>query len=841
MEYDALGRLTSVCEITSGSGSGSCGQTQAQQTGYWTKYTYDVLNNLTSVTQNAQASPANQQTRSYAYDGLGRLTSETNPESGATTYTYDSATLSCGAGSVYPGDLVRKVDANGTSTCYFYDSLHRVTDVGTNRSSTDGCKRYRYDNSTGVLGSRPTGVAPANSLGRLVEAATDTCAWPVTQQSILTDEWFSYSARGETTDVWQSSPQSGGYYHATASYWANGALNTLSGLGLPTFTYGVDAQGRPFAVTASSGTSPIPASPGLTYNTSGQVTGVTFGSADSDTFTYDASTGRMTQYKYTVGATPQNVTGDLTWNTNGTLRTLAITDPFNSSNQQTCTYTYDDLARVSGANCGSIWTQTFGYDPFGNITKAGNLAFQASYDTTKNRVTTAGGVSFAYDSNGNTTADNAHTYTWDSEGKTLSVDGSAVSLTYDALGRMVEQNRSGAHKQIVYGPGGQKLALMNGPTVSKAFIALPGGGVAVYAGTTLSYFRHPDWLGSSRFASNVNRTVYSDTAYAPFGEPYAETGTTDRSFTGQNQDTISDNATGLYDFLYREYALYGRWTTPDPAGMAAVYPANPQSWNRYAYVLNNPMAAIDPDGRDWCYIDGCSGGRNPHGGGGGGFAGRIAAMENAGMDFGSSDWGNDLLATPSWVAPTILEGIARHESIISTGWDPALGSWRGSIDIVAPNGDKTTINNVPDADLQTIAGGIRASLEASQQHSTIATLSAMGGVFFFLPPGGLPGGSNAQWIAEAAEQARQAAAVARASMFQGAQTALRYAAAEGPAFVLIATDTLSKVAQLAGNALANVPNAARNFHPGPVLLMIYNPNQPVQQMQTQLPCAAQGC
>jgi len=35
---------------------------------------------------------------------------------------------------------------------------------------------------------------------------------------------------------------------------------------------------------------------------------------------------------------------------------------------------------------------------------------------------------------------------------------------------------------------------------------------------------------------------------------------------------------------------------PDPAGLAAVDPANPQSWNRYAYVLNNPLALIDPLG-----------------------------------------------------------------------------------------------------------------------------------------------------------------------------------------------------------------------------------------------------
>ncbi len=35
---------------------------------------------------------------------------------------------------------------------------------------------------------------------------------------------------------------------------------------------------------------------------------------------------------------------------------------------------------------------------------------------------------------------------------------------------------------------------------------------------------------------------------------------------------------------------------PDPAGLAAVDITNPQTWNRYAYLANNPLNAIDPKG-----------------------------------------------------------------------------------------------------------------------------------------------------------------------------------------------------------------------------------------------------
>jgi RHS repeat-associated protein len=114
-----------------------------------------------------------------------------------------------------------------------------------------------------------------------------------------------------------------------------------------------------------------------------------------------------------------------------------------------------------------------------------------------------------------------------------------------------------------------------------------------YAGTTISTYRLPDWLGSLRVGSNPNRTYSWGVAFAPFGERYAASGGPAFSFTGQNEDT----AAGLYDFLFREYhATQGRWISPDPAGMAAVSMASPQTWNRYGYLGGRPLNAVDPEG-----------------------------------------------------------------------------------------------------------------------------------------------------------------------------------------------------------------------------------------------------
>jgi RHS repeat-associated protein len=609
-EYDGLGRLSSVCEITPGTSlwpGGTCAQT-SPQIGYWTKYTYDSSSNLVGVTQNAQAS-SNLQTRTYAYDYLGRLTSETNPETGNSssgsdiTYTYDAA---CGSYAASAGDLAKRVDKAGNITCYGYDGLHRLKDAG---NSGPTCRHFKYDAQT-----PPTGVTVTYTLARQAEAYTDNCSG-----TKITDEWFGYDADGRLTDFYESTPHSTGYYHTSASYWANGAIDSLSALTasssaiFPTIYYGtstgagLDGEGRVTKVYAASGTNPVTSSTYVVSGTTepiGALTAVTLGSADSDSFTYDPNTGRPATYTFAVNGVHDK--GTLTWNANGTLGKLVIADSLTStSDSQTCSYYYDDLARLGGkdangysVDCGTKWSQLFAFDPFGNISKSGTGAFLPTYSTATNQFTAIPGVSTPYyDSNGNLTKDNLNTYTWDPNwGNPASVN--STNLIYDASGQMVEQQNGSTYTQMLYSPAG-KTAIMNGQTLIKAFVSLPGGGTAIYNPSSSNpvYYRHADWLGSSRLTSTASRTVYSDSAYAPYGEQYALYGTPDASFTDQNTDTTST----LYDFTFRELSqTQGRWISPDPTGLAAVNPGNPQSWNRYAYVVNNPLRNVDPLGLDYC-------------------------------------------------------------------------------------------------------------------------------------------------------------------------------------------------------------------------------------------------
>ena len=98
-------------------------------------------------------------------------------------------------------------------------------------------------------------------------------------------------------------------------------------------------------------------------------------------------------------------------------------------------------------------------------------------NTANNRVTDTG---YAYDAAGNVTNDGFHTYTWDADANMRTVD--STSVTFDALDRPVEKAVGTTYTQFVYSPMGGKLALMNGQTLSKAFVPLPGGGGASSSG-----------------------------------------------------------------------------------------------------------------------------------------------------------------------------------------------------------------------------------------------------------------------------------------------------------------------------------------------------------------------
>ncbi|MGH9393802.1 MAG: RHS repeat-associated core domain-containing protein, partial [Terriglobales bacterium] len=234
-----------------------------------------------------------------------------------------------------------------------------------------------------------------------------------------------------------------------------------------------------------------------------------------------------------------------------------------------------------------------------NTDASEGTSFSADFNPGSNRIQSVGGVAGTYDADGNLLNDPSQGTTVvnevDGEGRQVVFESEAV--TCDALGRAVEAAKSGGTVEFLYGPGGGKLAVMKGATLVRSDVPLPGGAEAAYTPIGLTYYRHADHLGSARLASTPAKAVYSAAEYAPYGWDFDDAGTIAPAFTGQKQDSVP----GQYDFLMREYSpIQGRWWTPDPAGLAAVDPNNPQTWNRYAYVGGNPLGFVDRLGLHPC-------------------------------------------------------------------------------------------------------------------------------------------------------------------------------------------------------------------------------------------------
>ena len=68
--------------------------------------------------------------------------------------------------------------------------------------------------------------------------------------------------------------------------------------------------------------------------------------------------------------------------------------------------------------------------------------------------------------------------------------------------------------------------------------------------------------------------------------------------TGKERDTESGN-----DYFEARYygSSMGRFMSPDPSGLLAQHPEDPQSWNLYVYARNNPLIYLDPNGLDCIY------------------------------------------------------------------------------------------------------------------------------------------------------------------------------------------------------------------------------------------------
>lgn len=625
---DLFGRLITVVES---SGDGNPSGEGSYATYATTTYQYDVRDLRTKITDTQS-----HQT-SFAYDGLGYLLSQADPDLGTSVYQYDGA-----------GRLTQQTDAKSQTIGFGYDALDRLTA----RTGSDTAT-FSYDDTTGGNLGKGHRTAMSNSAGGTT--------------------WV-YDNRGRATSARVTANVPGGSVGPWTVATGYDSADRMKNLTYPTgeaLTYTYDVAGRPTSLCSSLSVCYVSTTSPATYTALGQPLMRTLGNTTVEQWSYTAPMQRLTRIQQGTLPSSPSILDDRTYEYDAVGNVTRIHDGLSLLDQR---FTYDHRDRLTHActasstppyPCGSGvsggYDETYAYDTIGNLTSktpTGGTATTYAYGLSghAHAPQSVGGDPYAYDANGNVMSGAGRAYTWNALNLPLTITNTGITgtpnvsapgramptaagtpnvgppvrgmptmagtpnvgvpprpnptggtetYTYDADGNRLTRTANGTTTVYV---GGVYEADVSGTTTvwTRVQYGFGGGVVAQRAtsGTNALIYLHSDHLGSVGVATTSTGGFLDRAEYGPWGN--VRTGgvpETTLSFTGQKRD-----GTGLLYYGARYYdPVLGRFLSPDsiiPGGGI-----NPQMLNRYAYVGNNPINQTDPTGH--CgYGDGSD--CNPH-------------------------------------------------------------------------------------------------------------------------------------------------------------------------------------------------------------------------------------
>ena len=658
-KMDALGRVERVDEPNA---SGSLGTVDSPAQA--TQYEYDTQGNLVHITQ---GSGSTIQHRYFKYDALGRLTYEhqveqvtaftvSDPVTGHSTWTrklvYDETIDSV----PYLGLLTTTVDARNVEAKFRYDNLNRIYQT----TFSDGTPTItnKYDQPRTNYFNK----------GHLTEALTAAAG------SIpATGQLYNFDLMGRIVNSQQTvGAQS---YSTSYSYNLADALTSQTYPSGRVVSYGYDDGGRQSQV--SSGATVYASQFDYTSPT-GLLKSVQLGNGAVESYVFNSrlqlqsldltkSGTQLQHYDYKYGVyDPSANTLDVTKNTG---RIAEIEGFIATQKQWQQRFGYDSLHRLAvarefrGDNSQPSYLVNYSYDVFGNryqkATENANNPFTQVWvednhiDKASNRFSSG----MTYDNAGNVTNDSKfrnRKFSYDAnnrqkQSKNLD-DTGAVDSVFDAAGQRVGTLVGGSLTNVlVYDAVGQLVAEYNTTTVM-------GG----------TQYLFTDHQGTPRVVTNSQGGVIARHDYLPFGEDVLNTVGVRASVPGYGSTEAArqkyagmetNEATGMAHTLWRQYdSKSGRWTAPDPyRGSMSV--DSPQSLNRYSYVDNDPLNLTDPTG----------------------LMPMLPDASTSWSDVANGFWGTSFGGPRQF--NHISEALARHDSIIETGYDPGLGHYRGDVEV----------------------------------------------------------------------------------------------------------------------------------------------------------------
>lgn len=584
---------------------------------------------------------------SYAYDGLGRLVTATNPDGSKRQTSYSigynvndpdfakpkyritdcdelgrcnsttfngfgqpqmTSDITPGWGSEYRsrstydvwGRLKTVTDNIGAKTTFSYDSLDRRTSVN---DPDMGVWSYGYDGNSRLAWQKDARGQRINfaydAVGRLAQEKT---AGGVVLATYIYDKAGHGAGVGRMTSMSDLSGATSWSYDSMGRVSSLVRTSTIAGT-----SYAVsqtfDLAGRRKSLTYPGGEvvnhtydsegclkQVGPYVTAATCTADGQLATRTFGNGITQSFSYNANrlwlAGDVT--KNSGGATL--LSHGYGYNTAGQITSRTSSDAVDK-----WTYGYDGLGRLKSATntANSALNITANYDAAGRITSktgsGGGYVYPAVNTAAPDHAPSkVGSRAYTYDPNGNRRSDGVTTYVYDPQNRLASTTkgGVVTNYAYDAFGERVK-----AGDTVTISIGDQQIMRVKGATKVKYYY-YNGERVASQENSGVFRYYANDRLGSAHLILNNNGTVAKRTVYSPFGTVAQQAGSYTDPFglAGGEADP-----SGLTRMGARYYdPVIGQFTSPDPSGALNV--VQPQSLNRFAYVENDPVNFTDPSG-----------------------------------------------------------------------------------------------------------------------------------------------------------------------------------------------------------------------------------------------------
>ncbi|MCF4140407.1 DNRLRE domain-containing protein [Streptomyces sp. Tue 6430] len=582
--YDALGDVTATTDY--GTGTTALRTASAE---------YDAEGNRT-----AAISAGSKARSTYAFDALGRMTTQVEP---VTT----TASITTSLGYDAAGNLTRLTDGRGNKTVYTFTDwgLPESTIEPATPAHPDPADRTWttvYDKAgQAVKELLPGGVQRERTYDGLSRLTRETGTGA---EAATTTRTLEYDLAGRLTAVGTADALTRNTY----TYNDRGALLTADGPG-GTTSYTYNADGSMTQRTTEAGATDY------TYDAAGRMDAVRDSITGNDVLYDFDPAGRPTVEQYATrpaGATAYTVTAKRTYGYDGLgrLSTDTVTSADATTTIASTTYGYDldgNLTSKRTAGTAGAGTNTYAYDHANRLaswTKDGTTT-PYEWDAAGNR-TEAGSTTATFDARNRQLTDGTTTYAYTARGTLSSVDtgsGNVRSLTFDAFERKITDGAT-THSYD---------SLDRVQTVGTTTFTYDGGSNNLTGDGTTDYNRTPEgallslstgttkqWALTDQHTDLVagltadGTSVSGSTSYDPFGKKTATDGSTPA--VGY-QSGWTDPASG-------DVNMAARWYQPGTGSFGSrdtwqLDPLPSPRGNRYLYGGGNPLLRTDPSGHDW--------------------------------------------------------------------------------------------------------------------------------------------------------------------------------------------------------------------------------------------------